>query len=99
MMGKSDTLEQNGSGRLVDKFLQLDLNILTYTLWSHENFSSTPTCRLINSSKNELGKVSKQILETINKRVVNALHINQWKDTAQVIRWFEKRLFLCTTRY
>ena len=60
------------------------------TLKDHkENFRSKPTCRLINPSKNELGKVSKQILENINKRVVNALHINQWKDTAQVIRWFE----------
>ena len=35
MMEKIDTFERNGSGWVVDKFLQLDLNIVTYTPWSH----------------------------------------------------------------
>ena len=35
MIGKIDTFEQNGSGWIVDKFLQLDLNIVAYTPWSH----------------------------------------------------------------
>ena len=34
MTEKIDTFEQNGSGWIVDKFFQLDLNIVTYTLWS-----------------------------------------------------------------
>ena len=34
MIGKIDTFERNGSGWIVDKFLQLDLNIVTYTPWS-----------------------------------------------------------------
>ena len=37
MMRKIDTFEQNGSGWVVDKFLQLDLSILKYTQWSHRN--------------------------------------------------------------
>ena len=35
MIGKIDTFERNGSGWIVDKFLQLDINIVTYTPWSH----------------------------------------------------------------
>ena len=35
MMKKIDTFERNGSGWVVDKFLQLDLNIATYTPWYH----------------------------------------------------------------
>ena len=37
MMEKIDTFERNGSGWIVDKFLQLDLNIATYTPWYHWN--------------------------------------------------------------
>ena len=32
-----------------------------------DNFRSDPTIRLINSSKNELGKVSKQLKEKLEK--------------------------------
>ena len=35
MIGKVDTFEQNGSGWIVDTFLQLDLNIASYTPWSY----------------------------------------------------------------
>ena len=39
------------------------------TLKDHKpNFSTTPTCRLINPTKSELGKVSKQLLERIVKK-------------------------------
>ena len=31
MIEKIDTFERNGSGWIVDKFIQLDLNIVTYT--------------------------------------------------------------------
>ena len=33
------------------------------TLQDHKNFCSNPTCRLIHSSKNELGKERKQLVE------------------------------------
>ena len=35
MREKIDTFERYGSRWVVDKFLQLDLNIATYTPWSH----------------------------------------------------------------
>ena len=37
--------------------------------------------------KNELGKVSKAILEKVNKNLVDSLKVNQWKDTDKVTNW------------
>ena len=59
------------------------------TLKDHkENFKNNPTTRLINPAKNELGRISKVILESINNQVRNALNLNQWKSTQSVIDWF-----------
>ena len=46
--------------------------------------------RLINPAKNELGRISKAILDNINKRLCTRLNINQWKNTASVIEWFKR---------
>ena len=59
------------------------------TLKDHkENFRSKPSCRLINPSKNEIGKISKIILEKIHKKLLKELDFNQWKNTDDVTRWF-----------
>ena len=59
------------------------------TLKDHkDNFQSSLHCRLINPSKNELGIVSKSILENINQHLVKLLHANQWKNSVSVIEWF-----------
>ena len=72
------------------------------TLKDHKpNFANKPTCRLINPTKSEIGKISKQILDRINKKVVTATKINQWKNTSSVIKWFnsiddkDKHNFIC----
>lgn len=72
------------------------------TLKDHKpNFKNKPTCRLINPSKSEIGKISKQILERINRKVVAATKINQWKNTSAVIDWYknipikDKHSFIC----
>ena len=42
------------------------------TLKHHkDNFENKPTCRLISPSKQEIGKISKQILEHINRKLLN----------------------------
>ncbi len=42
------------------------------TLKDHkDNFPNNPTCRLINPTKSEIGKVSKCILDRINKDIIN----------------------------
>ena len=52
------------------------------------NFINNPTCRLINQAKSEMGKISKQLLDRINAKLVNNLKLNQWKNTKSVLSWF-----------
>ena len=60
------------------------------TLKDHkENFKNKPTCRLINPCKPEIGKISKQLLEKIVKVVKDKTKYNHWKNTQDVITWFE----------
>ena len=60
------------------------------TLKDHkQNFRSATPCRLINPCKSELGKISKIILENINKTLTNKLNVNQWKNTEMDIQWFK----------
>ena len=59
------------------------------TLKDHkENFANNPTTRLINPAKNELGRISKVILEKVNKQLRTSLNLNQWKSTSSLIEWF-----------
>ena len=61
------------------------------TLKDHKpNFNNNPTCRLINPTKSELGKVSKQILQNITSNIVSATKTNLWRKTTDVIRWFQQ---------
>ena len=60
------------------------------TLKDHkENFVNNPRTRLINPAKNEIGRISKAILDSINKEMCNTLEFNQWKNPAGVINWFK----------
>ena len=55
------------------------------TLKDHkDNFANKPTCRLINPSKQEIGKISKQILDDINQKLVAATNVNQWKNVLRL---------------
>jgi hypothetical protein len=54
------------------------------------NFDNNPTFRLINPSKSEIGRVSKLILDRIKTKVIEATHINQWKNTKSVLSWFNQ---------
>ena len=59
------------------------------TLKDHKpNFANNPTCRLISPTKSEIGKISKQILDRVNKKIISALTLNQWKNTTAVLNWF-----------
>ena len=43
----------------------------------------------MNPAKNELGGISKTILDKINVNLRNSLHLNQWKNTQEVTDWFK----------
>ena len=59
------------------------------TLKDHkENFANNPKTRLINPAKNEIGRISKDILDNINTELRGILQLNQWKNTKDVITWF-----------
>ena len=60
------------------------------TLKDHKpNFQNNPTVRLLNPAKNELGRISKTILDKINVNLCDSLHLNQWRNTQEVIDWFK----------
>ena len=60
------------------------------TLKDHrDNFQSNPSTRLLNPAKNEIGRISKEILDKINVNVRRTLNLNQWKNTSDVIAWFK----------
>ena len=62
-----------------------------FTLKDHkENLQNNPTVRLIIPAKNEIGRISKVILDKTNSSLIKQLKVNQWKNTQNVIEWFMK---------
>ena len=60
------------------------------TLKEHKpNFFNNPKVCSLNPAKNELGRISKSILDRINTSLRNLIKVNQWKDSKEVIEWFK----------
>ena len=60
------------------------------TLKDHkENFLNRPTIRLLNPANNEIGRISKHILQNINKTLSEEIKVNEWKNTESVINWLK----------
>ena len=53
------------------------------------DFHNRPSFRLINTSKTDIGRVSKIMLDEINCSLLSAINVNQWKNTKSVIEWFD----------
>ena len=53
-----------------------------------ESFPHNSSFRIINPSKSTIDKVSKSILDQMNKEITSSIHVNQWKNTSAVIKWF-----------
>ena len=53
-----------------------------------QHFRSAHPFRLINPCKSEIGKISKSILENINRNLLKLLQVNQWRNSESVIKWF-----------
>ena len=76
--------------KIADKVECLAKKEAFITLKDHkDDFNTNTKCRLINPAKSELGKVSKAVIEKINIQVKNASGANQWKNTGDVIKWFD----------
>ena len=82
----SDKIKMNGTG---NSFVTLKDN--------KEDFMNHLTIRLINPSNNEIGRISKHILDLINTELVSKLSVNEWKNTISVRKSFRninnKRLY------
>ena len=55
------------------------------------NFRESPSCRLINPTKTEIGKISKQIPSNFVAKVKASTKYNHWKNTDAVIWWFTEQ--------
>lgn len=53
------------------------------------DFQAKSSCRLINPAKSQVGRISKTILDRITKDLRGKLAVNQWKNTNEVLSWFE----------
>ena len=59
------------------------------TIKDHKDeFPNKIPCRLVNPSKSNTGKISKAILDTINKNIARSTEINQWINTLNIIDWY-----------
>ena len=54
-----------------------------------ENFLNRPTTTLLNPAKYEIGRVSKHILQNINKTLSEEIKVNEWENTESVINWLK----------
>ena len=83
--------------RIIPEKLELDDRIEAsaprdsfITLKNHkQDFINNPTCRLINPCKSEIGIISKNLLDRINKEITQATKVNLWKSTKYTIEWFK----------
>ena len=67
-----------------------DKNSCFITLKDHKaNFLNNLKTRLLDPSKNVLGRISKVLLDKINLNLRNATKVNQWKSTNDVISCFK----------
>ena len=55
-----------------------------------ENFRNNPEVRIINPTKQELGKVSKKIVEQIVEHIKRVTGLNLFLNTGSALQWFEK---------
>ena len=86
---KGKEIVKNSFDNIIDR---MDVNAESncfITIKDHkENFLNHPKVRLINPAKNELGRISKTILDNINIKLFETTKINQWKNTVSAIKWF-----------
>ena len=79
---------------IADRVCKTELKNANITIKDHkENFINNPKCRLLNPTKTELGKISKQILAKLIKVVRNKTKFNQWSNTHSALEWFKNLEF------
>ena len=73
-----------------DRVQRMQENEAFITLKDHkEGFPHRLSFRLINPTKSEIGKISKTLLDKINVSIKSTTKVNQWKNTSDVLTWFD----------
>ena len=54
-----------------------------------EHLPNKISCRLINPSKSDIGKISKTILDKIITKIASLTNLNQWKNSTSVTEWYK----------
>ena len=86
----------NGDKKIAEE-LEIDDRVYKFqksqtfvTIKDHkDNFRNNTKCRLINSAKPELGKVSKKVLSRVVSALKAKTQLKQWKNSFSVIEWFK----------
>ena len=74
---------------IADRVEKLPKKQAFITIKDHKpNFQENTKTRLINPMKSEVGKISKQLIQDINRLLRNKLKLQQWNNTDEVITWF-----------
>ena len=72
-----------------DRVQKLDENEAHVKVKDHEEgFHNKVSCHLINPSKTDIGKISKQILDRVSNTILVKNQVHQWKDTYSVLGWY-----------
>ena len=75
--------------KLEDRIQILDDNDAYISIKNHkEGFPDKISCRLIDPSKTDIGKISKQILVKVNTSILEKIKVNKWKNTSSFIEWY-----------
>ena len=83
-------IKHTREANVTDRIKINDTSSSFITLKDHkENFLNRPTIKLLNPAKNEIGRISKHILQNINKTLSEEIKVNEWKNTESVINWFK----------
>ena len=86
---KGKEIVKKSFDNIIDRMDVNDGSNCFITIKDHkENFLNHPKVRLINPAKNELGRISKAILDNINMKSFETTKINQWKNMVSAIKWF-----------
>ena len=89
MNKKGKEIVKKSFNNIIDKMdINAESNCFITSKDYKENFLNHPKVRLMNPAKNELGRISKTILDNINMKLFQATKINQWKNTVSAIKWF-----------
>ena len=93
--GKADQVNKDAKAisdnlEISDRVFKLEMKQSVITVKDHKpDFLNHTQTRLINPTKNHLGRVSKVKLEELNTKVRSKAGLIQWKNTDTTISWFK----------